>query len=49
MEDSNELFIIEAGKYINSLPDSVIRVIKDNNAKVNTRPVADLIGVRYEE
>ena len=49
MEDSNELFIIEAGKYINSLPDSVVGTIKDNNTKVNIRPVIDITGIRYEE
>ena len=49
MEDSNELFIIEAGKYINSLPDPVIAAIKDNNTKVNIRLVFDFTGIRYEE
>ena len=49
MEDSNALFIIEAGKRINSLPDPVIEAIKDNNTRVNIRPVFDFTGIRYEE
>ena len=49
MEDSNKLFIIEAGKYVNSLPDPVIEAIKDNNTKVNTRQEIDMTGIRYDE
>ena len=47
-EDSNEMFIIEAGKYVNSIPDPVIEAIKDNIAKFNERPNIDFTGVRYE-
>ncbi len=45
-ENSNEMFIVDAGKYINSQPDSVIEAIRDNNT--NERPNIDFTGMRYE-
>ena len=48
IEASNEMFIIEAGKYIESIPDPVIEAIRENNAKVNERPSIDFTGMRYE-
>ena len=47
-EDSNETFIVEAGKYIESIPDPVIEAIRENNAKFNERPNIDFTGMRYE-
>ena len=47
-EDSNEMFIIEAGKYINSIPDPVIEAIRENSAKFNERPNINFTGMRYE-
>ena len=46
IEASNEMFIIEAGKYINSIPDPVIEAIKKNSA--NKRLNIDFTGMRYE-
>jgi len=46
IEDSNETFIIEAGKYIESIPDPVIEAIKENSA--NKHPNIDFTGMRYE-
>ena len=48
IENSNETFIIEAGKYIESIPDPVIEAIKENNAKFNERLNIDFTGMRYE-
>ena len=42
-ENSNEIFIVEAGKYINSIPDLVIR---DNIT--NEHPDFDFTSMRYE-
>lgn len=47
-EDSNEMFIIEAGNYIKSQPDPVIEAIRENTAKFNKRPNIDFTGMRYE-
>ena len=43
IENSNEMFIMEAGKYINSIPDLDIR---DNI--INERPNFDFTSMRYE-
>ena len=43
IENSNEMFIMEAGKYINSIPDLDIR---DNI--INERPNFDFTSMRYK-
>jgi hypothetical protein len=46
IENSNEMFIVEAGKYIEFIPDPIIEAIRENN--VNERPNIDFTGMRYE-